>query len=168
MLQQECKTLGIDTDSVNSALGNLSSKPIKSHACEASAKDYAKQTSSWLKSAESIIKELQQSELHKAELGITESLSSSSVIEIIQWYQHFIAAKIVRALENDSAEDTNGSAKVALIALDRSVAAWGTLLKKLPEKEEAILQILIQLSDLRKMTEIEFPDARTFLRNGLD
>ena len=36
------------------------------------------------------------------------------------------------------------------------------------EKEDEIFKILIQLERLRNATEIEFPNARTFIRPGFD
>ena len=64
--------------------------------------------------------------------------------------------------------DSNGSAKVALVALDRSIAAWRALQISLAEKSETIKPILIELSGLRVAVEERFPRARDFIRPGLD
>lgn len=64
--------------------------------------------------------------------------------------------------------DSNGSAKVALVALDRSIAAWRALQISLPEKTETIKPMLIELSGLRTLVEERFPRARDFIRPGLD
>jgi hypothetical protein len=64
--------------------------------------------------------------------------------------------------------DSNGSAKVALVAIDRSTAAWGALQLTLPEKAHTINPILIELDRLRRLTEKRFPQARDFIRPGLD
>jgi len=60
-----------------------------------------------------------------------------NAMEIVQWYFAFIAVKLRRAvhqlllpldLDEDDIEnipsDSDGSAKIALIGMDRSIAAW--------------------------------------------
>jgi hypothetical protein len=64
--------------------------------------------------------------------------------------------------------DANGSAKVALVGLDRSIAAWRSLQISLPEKSETIKPMLVELSGLRVSVEARFPRARDFIRPGLD
>lgn len=96
--------------------------------------------------------------------------------EVINWYQFQIAVKIMRGLtgrrdeksEGDSQKDSDGSVKVALIGIDRSIIAWRKLLDHLPEKQENILPILFHLEKLRRKTEQAFPNARNFIRPGFD
>ena len=64
--------------------------------------------------------------------------------------------------------DADGSAKVALIALDRSIAAWARLRGHLAAEGDAILDLLVQLERLRRATERVFPQARAFQRPGFD
>jgi len=64
--------------------------------------------------------------------------------------------------------DANGSAKIALVAIDRSIGAWRTLQISLREKSDTIKPILIQLESLRGSAEKRFPHARDFIRPGLD
>ena len=104
----------------------------------------------------------------------------TDAVEVILWYQFQISVKIMRALHNRELvipktmedgtmqNDADGSAKVALIGLDRSIGAWNVLLTNFPKEEDRILQILICLNRLRKATEKEFPTARTFIRPGFD
>ncbi len=97
-------------------------------------------------------------------------------LEVILWYNLFISVKLERAIHSASDEefdeysksDSAGSAKVALIALDRSIAAWTIVMEERPEYEEKILGFLIRLSKIRKVAEKRFPDARRFIRPGLD
>lgn len=96
-------------------------------------------------------------------------------IEVIYWYIFFVPPKIARALSGFGQDedqgiqsDFNGSAKIALIALDRLIAAWSVVMKKMTESEDEILDILIELSEIRKQTQIKFPLARKFLRPGFD
>jgi hypothetical protein len=64
--------------------------------------------------------------------------------------------------------DSDGSAKVALIAIDRSIAAWGAMRNHFPEQEDTILDLLVHLDRLRRKIEKTFPDARAFVRPGFD
>jgi hypothetical protein len=65
-------------------------------------------------------------------------------------------------------EDGNGSAKIALIAIDRSMAAWHAMEMCLPGKSDSIAPIVGELERLRWLLEEEFPDARGFIRPGFD
>lgn len=108
--------------------------------------------------------------------GQVEHLTDA--IEVIQWYQFFIASKIVRALHgkfhpfvpetDELPKDSDGSAKVSLIAIDRSMAAWAVMLRSFPQLQTETLDLLAQLERLRKGVEHQFPDARAFLRPGFD
>jgi hypothetical protein len=99
-------------------------------------------------------------------------------IEVIRWYQHQIYVKLKRALHsardehfeilNDFPRDSDGSTKVALIGMDRSISAWGKILKYFPDQKKNIISIITHLERLRKRTENEFPDARAFVRPGFD
>jgi hypothetical protein len=102
----------------------------------------------------------------------------TDIVEVIRWYQFQIYVKIMRAVTgkledfdtpNDGyPKDSDGSAKVALIGIDRSVAAWGKILTVFPEHEDDFYKILLHLEQLRRQTETEFPDARNFIRPGFD
>jgi hypothetical protein len=65
-------------------------------------------------------------------------------------------------------EDGNGSAKIALIAIDRSMAAWHAMEMCLPGKSDSIAPIVADLERMRWLLEQEFPDARGFIRPGFD
>ena len=62
----------------------------------------------------------------------------------------------------------DGSAKVALIGIDRSLAAWSELLRQLPDEEDRILSLLAALSRLSRDVEAAFHGARAFVRPGFD
>jgi NAD(P)-dependent dehydrogenase (short-subunit alcohol dehydrogenase family) len=65
-------------------------------------------------------------------------------------------------------QDADGSAKVAIIGIERSMAAWAALLSHFPDQEQAILTLLAALKALLRRVESAFPNARAFLRPGLD
>ena len=105
-----------------------------------------------------------------------EVASLTDVVEILRWYQHQIYVKLMRGLDADKEDETarefpkdsDGSVKVALIAMDRSIAAWLRLKEFFPDKTDSILTMLVHLDRLRRAAEKEFPDARKFVRPGFD
>ena len=64
--------------------------------------------------------------------------------------------------------DAYGTAKITLIALDRSLAAWSVLYPEYPAYEDKTLSILLHLDRLRRSLEVVFPAARAFVRPGFD
>ena len=100
--------------------------------------------------------------------------------EVIQWYQYQIAVKTMRALSGrkeeieegpeiaDFPKDSDGSAKVALIGIDRSIAAWRMMQMSLPDRIDSIVPLMLQLERLRRRLENGFPAARNFIRPGFD
>ncbi|HET6990366.1 MAG TPA: hypothetical protein VFJ43_03535, partial [Bacteroidia bacterium] len=119
------------------------------------------------------------------DLGVNEEKIKKEIEElrdlfdIISWYNSQIWVKLLRALsgkfEDDGWEikngfqrDYDGSAKVALIGIDRSIIAWGKLYELFPQKTNEIISVLLHVDRLRKQVENEFPDARSFKRPGFD
>ena len=65
-------------------------------------------------------------------------------------------------------KDSDGSAKIALIAMDRSISAWAGLREALGEEADGILDLLAELTKLRSVAGRLFPEARSFVRAGFD
>jgi hypothetical protein len=104
-------------------------------------------------------------------------------IEIINWYHPLITAKIKRALagkidlrkNNDDDEmnefmvnDINGSAKVAIIALNKSIKALNNLFDHPMEFINDISDLLVFAGNLLNELEKEFPHYKEFIRPGFD
>lgn len=96
-------------------------------------------------------------------------------IEVINWYSIFISAKTSRAFssgryEEDETDryDSDGSVKVTLMAIDRSMAAFTQLWEILKDHEDDILGFLVKLSSLKKGLLRRFPNAINFQRPGFD
>jgi hypothetical protein len=70
--------------------------------------------------------------------------------------------------DNDFPSDSDGSAKIALIALDRSIGAWAVILHSNNLHGEGVLEIISFLDRLRQAVEGTFPGARSFVRPGFD
>jgi hypothetical protein len=100
-------------------------------------------------------------------------------IAIAQWDSCFIGAKLHRALHGrDSHEsgdswdddpiqnDWNGSAKIALISIERSESGWRTIAQATGEVVAA--DLAVAMGNLRSEVEDAFPFARLFKRPGFD
>jgi hypothetical protein len=157
------------------------------HPLVTAGMSYMKAVMNWYKSTEDLFKEKVQDV--ESRLGMelpaddpqSEWLDLKNAIEITQWYFAFIAVKLRRAVHGlldpldlpeedlkDIPSDADGSAKIALIGIDRSISAWAVVLKSMPEQEKEILEFLVQLERLRRETERTFPHARAFIRPGFD
>jgi hypothetical protein len=105
--------------------------------------------------------------------------------EVVRWYCLFIGVKLNRAFfarrreredEDDESwtgegpmpSDADGSAKIAIIAIDRSITAWAVLLDRRPKDAKSIRPLVQQLMKLRGWIDREFPNARAFMRPGFD
>jgi hypothetical protein len=102
-----------------------------------------------------------------------ESVKIGEAVEVIRWYQFFIPAKVMRAIrgsmeEGGAGSDFDGSAKVALIGIDRSIGAWGVIPRHNRFSRESVFEIIHFLNLLRQAVEETFPGAKSFIRPGLD
>ena len=97
--------------------------------------------------------------------------------DVIAWFHMMIHVKAMRALhglaEDDPAErdwppDHDGSAKVALIGIDRSHTAWLDLVETGVASVSEVASFIDDLVWLRAALERTFPKARAFVRPGFD
>ena len=70
--------------------------------------------------------------------------------------------------DKDLPKDYDGSAKVALIGIDRSIAAWRVMQLAISGRAQSIVPLILQLDSLRTKLEESFPQARDFIRPGFD
>jgi hypothetical protein len=93
---------------------------------------------------------------------------------VIAWFSSLVPAKIGRALSGlawveagdvDDPRDYDGSAKVALIGIDRSHAAWLQLAEGGQTDVDSFIADLVWMGDA---LERLFPRARTFVRPAFD
>lgn len=106
----------------------------------------------------------------------SQPINGNEAIEVITFYSLLIHSKIVRSLthdpefdEVDQPNDAEGSAKVALIGIKKSMAAWSSLVetKEYVEEDDALDQIGL-LKSIEDLLQKEFPAAEGFFRPGLD
>ena len=156
-----------------------------SHPISLEGEAYNKLVDQFFKDEKELLNVKGKELVQNAELGIDSdktyyaAIDINDAIDVIHWYSPQIWVKMMRALsgrfegeewqdENGFPRDSDGSSKVALIGIDRSIAAWGVLKNHFPEKNDFFLKLLLHLDKLRRKIEKEFPNARKFIRAGFD
>lgn len=114
-------------------------------------------------------------------IAVAESVDAvvREAVQIARWDSTFIGAKLTRALHgrerdvlhDDSDDDpvqsdSNGSAKVALMSIERSALAWQTIAQA--TGDAAAAGFASGLATLQSEVEEVFPFARLFKRPGFD
>jgi hypothetical protein len=99
-------------------------------------------------------------------------------LEVIQWYLFFVHVKSKRVLNDLSGDfwdefpeeekSYNGSAKIAMISMERSMQAWKILLDLIEDEQDSILSLLVLLEKSRKMLAVLVPNYAQFIRPGFD
>ncbi|SRR6266436_688413 len=168
----------------------------KQHELSLSARRYAEMVQQWFTDEFAVEESVYDDTTGKSK-NTEDDIDVSDAIEVIRWYQFFVAAKVYRALmgledkriadalgvaevfidnetdEDDlqfsiASDDADGSAKISLIAIDRSSSAWRVMQSSMSEKADSIKPMLLELERLRRATEQVFPQARDFIRPGFD
>lgn len=189
LLKEKADMYGIELDTVPQEEVTLSEKKkeraAKDHQLATSTMEYIAKGRAILDGAEMLTGKMNEL-LRHLELGLqgpeeikVQAETISECREVVSWYLHFVHVKCMRALmgkaddesweeENGFPKDSDGSAKIALIAMDRSIEAWTALLRLIPAEEDRILPLLALLQKSRRLAEQEFPQARQFVRPGFD
>ena len=187
MLQEMAGEQGVDLSTIDIDAAEVEDKHLvavaQDHVCCKMSEDYISTVNLWFSRNQRLF-DKKCDHLEKMEnMNLPNSDASAEVerlnddIEVIRWYQTQIFVKLMRAVEGvemmqDESDglinDSDGSAKVALLAVDSSILAWLDLLKSFPSQEDNILDILIFLQKLASRTEEYFPNARRFIRPGFD
>ena len=189
LLSEMAEEQGIDFDDMDLKTSMMEDEAIREeadeHALSKAAKKYSEMVGDWFDLNEKLFLEREQDLNMELNLGLDkkvlerEAASIIDAVEVIRWYQPQIYVKLMRALmqndfddsleeDSDYPKDSDGSAKVALIGMDRSIGAWGRLIEHFPEKTDDILTTLLHLDRLRRKVEKVFPEARNFIRPGFD
>src|SRR5437899_4135191 len=156
MILKWAEEMGVDLESAEAeaaiAEHGQQRAEAKEHALSVSARHYAKMVQEWFKEEFAVEENVYDDITGKAN-SVEEDINVSDAIEVIRWYQFFIAAKTYRALmgledigdedvsdididpfsDDDiddedvllpraACHDSDGSAKIALIAIDRSLS----------------------------------------------
>ena len=187
LIKKTAEELGLDTDKLdnpdtNSEYKPLSEPPVAYLLMHASER-YSEKVNDWFVTHAHIIidREYEFCRIQTVAPGTNPVENADRLIdaiEVIRWYQFQINGKLKRALDSAYFEETlaikelptdsDGSAKVALIGLDRSIDAWCFLRNVLPTLESSLIRIIDSLKDIRRRVEIQFPNANSFIRPGFD
>jgi hypothetical protein len=174
LLREGAKEWGIDIETLDSAEDgeDIKAKDVaaRNHLLCRVAKRYSQSVEDWFERRETLFVEVAAT----ARGGV----SIEEAIEVIRWYQYFICAKVMRAVRGSIEEkeektdefpsDSDGSAKIGLIAIDRSIAAWAMIQHYITDSDKEVIDIIAFLDGLRQAVEETFPNARSFLRPGFD
>lgn len=185
---RECaEEAGVDLDAIetDAAEDEAETELAKGHQLSMMARNYAGAVETWLENELVAAESLSDDARVQAGREAT-AIDVHAALEVIRWYQYFIAAKVFRALMgsdselqdiysdgnedeiNPSQTDANGSAKIALIAIERSLGAWRIMQSCVPDKTESVAPLMKNLENLRSGIEEELPLARDFIRPGFD
>ncbi|MDZ7760206.1 MAG: hypothetical protein U5L00_08130 [Desulfovermiculus sp.] len=179
MLYDLAQERGIDLDAVKDEqdVGHEQAmERAKEHICTLLAGKYREMAKEWLDNSEIWTRDVPME--IPGVISVGEAPRMQEAKEIISWYLFLIQAKIMRALHGQAEEeeselesygrDADGSAKVALIGIDRSLAAWGVVHENMQQDREGLQDIMFCLERLRRKVETVFPHARDFVRPGFD
>jgi hypothetical protein len=138
---------------------------VRRHPLAEASRDYAVAAHRWLTEHDDA--------LRAADPAVREAM------QVIGWDSHLIHAKVARALNGRDEypggapfersmiqSDWNGSAKVALISVQRSEPAWRVVAAATCDAGAGVLAA--SLDELRQEMNREFPRAADFRRPGFD
>ena len=178
MIAEWAREAGVDLNNViedcDPAQRKRKRQQVDNHPLAQAGKKYANAASDWFRDLDQTI---EVSDLGASQSDLAHAERFEDAREVIQWYQYQIAVKTMRALSariDETADftpdlkDSDGSAKVALIGIDRSIAAWRLVQLSLAERTTSIVPLILQLERLRQRIEMVFPEARDFVRPGFD
>jgi hypothetical protein len=188
MVKEKAREMGIDLDVIDAQEAGEQCERVHEAAKEQpyskAAMTYSQMVDGWFKSNKGLLEDKSEELQALAQADIpgtspaSDAVSIRDCLEVIRWYQPQIWVKLCRAasgmmhgeIEHDeyAAQDADGSAKVALLGIERSIAAWAALLPHFPNQEPNILNLLATLKRLLRQVEATFPSARAFLRPGFD
>jgi len=187
LFNQAAKDLGMELPEVNEdydpEIEEAKDEIIFNSQIMLQADKYSEMVDDWFANYETLVYVGSRSlkdliENHDDDFVIQESKQILEAIEFIRWYQFIIPSKLFRAMKsrNKSLESNNefyehdsvASAKVALIAIDKSIESWTVFMNTFSNVEDSMLPTLLLLSGVRTLVEGLFPEARDFVRPGFD
>ena len=172
MLQDKAKEIGIDLDSVETDKSEKSAENVF-HLTSEMANKYITLVDDWFDFTQYVYED---SEVYQKLNNSKEAVVKfDDITQIIRWYQMQIYVKLQRALDGEETDfsenfpkDSDGSAKVALIGIDRSLGAWTKMLEFFPDRKKKLMEIITFLKRLCSIVEKKFPQAREFVRPRFD
>lgn len=172
LLNEQMEEMGIDVEELEGMAKNIEPdseyNPKEARAVKL-AKEYSTSLAEWIKAnRDSLL------EKHQLLDGIQSPNSSklADAFEVIQYYMILVSSKTFRAFlhspNDELPDDSQGTAKVALIIIDRSMASWVKAFEIIPQLEDDALKFLSLLSRVKNEILSRFPRAMDFVRPGFD
>jgi len=173
MLQDMMEEMGIDPNNLPDEENEELPDPKEEEAVKLS-REYSLNAHEWINGNYDLIegKHIQLTAVNEEEAN-----QLADVVDVLQHYVLLASAKTYRCHiqlqfndEDDEYElnDALGSAKIAVIVIERSIAAWMKLMEIFPEFEDDILIFLKDLSIVKRLILKRFPKAMEFRRPGFD
>ena len=188
MLRAMAEEQGIDIEKIveeskNDTCVELEENKLDEHPLCVVTDKYLLAGKDWLDSSKT--KGYLQELAHQEQLGVItpfiakmQRVHLENALEVIQWYLFFIHVKSKRVLNDfsgkfwedypDSEKSYNGSAKVAMIAIERSMQAWRKILEIMEDEQDSILELLVLLERARNQLLTLAPNYNLFIRPGFD
>jgi len=174
LLRETAKKWGVDLETLDSTDDiekmKAQDEAAENHLLCRAAKRYAEMVDHWFDEGETLFFE--------TAAAAREGVDLDEAFEVIRWYQYFICAKIMRSVrgtieeeeerDDEFPSDSDGSAKIALIAMDRSIGAWAVIRHYDTQGAEKVVDLISFLDGLRQAVEKTFPSARLFIRPGFE
>lgn len=132
------------------------------------SRQYTMDVGDWLKAKSKEIAKVH--ELY-TNIGEEKAHEIADAFEVIQYYFMLVSTKTYRChlqADDEYMDDALGSAKIAIIVIDRSTASWLKVMEYFPKWEDDILGFLKQLSAVKKLILNHLPNAMEFKRPGFD
>lgn len=141
-------------------------------------KEYIDRTQAFFEENKGYFEEKGHESIRWVEMGLSgeeEALAMwqqvSNQAEVIQWYVFFIGVKMRRAIGgiddmhedhwgSPEQSDANRTARIVMLAIERSMVGWRVMLDAFPEKEDGIIRSLALVEKFRRMAVQTFPRWR--------
>ena len=175
LIEEDAKRFGIDLNN----LQDVEYKEPEKKPVEILAEKYSTKIFKWLTENNEKLKENAE-QLLLIKQNDENALKFADAWEVVQWYSVFISAKVHRAHfdlderlheekdEFNSINDNLGSAKIAIIGINRSMNALSAMYSVMPENEDDYLDFLAQLAKIKKLMHTTFPEVKKFKLPGFD
>lgn len=177
LLQQIAEAQGIDIETPDEgdvqAHERMVDERARDHPLSLSASEYAERVNRWFRRAKGMIHEWGREAARAAGMeAVTPELESNvsamqEAVQDIADHRYRIHVKILRAMRDRMREGSpvlspiggsgDQAAGEALEGIDRSIEMWMRLREFFPEEEDAILNLLVHLKNLRDALVEEFP-----------
>lgn len=171
-IEEDMERFGIDISDLPE-INDEELKENEEHPIEKLSVEYMKSVSDWLDSNNDLISEHRS---HLWNVSQKQHDKFDEIFNVITWYMTMIPVKINRALKPkdryDDDEfyynDKNATGRLVLDCISKSTNAFVLLMDFSIQDEDELIGFLAMLAQIKSGIVKELPDAKTYVRNGLD